>query len=98
MSSIKFNKTFLNEYEDDKVKKTMMSKINKKNCLVIYCLSKIFELSNSVKASLSLIEQSFFMFAGSRNFLELEFNYILKILSSSGLNINSELQVFKCSR
>ena len=91
---IKLNKFFLNENENEKMKKTIMSKINKKSCLVIYCLSYIFKLPNSVKISMSLIEQLFPMFADSDNFLELEFNYIINILLSSGLNVDSELQVF----
>ena len=97
MPLTKFNKFFLNEAEDVKIRKTLISKINKKNCLVLYCLSKIFKLSSSVKASISLIEQSFSIFAGSDNFLELEFKYITKILSSSGLNIDSELQVLNAA-
>ena len=46
---------------------------------------------------MSLIEQCFSMFADSEIFLELEFNYIIKIISSSGLNIDSELQVFNAA-
>ena len=95
MTLIKLNKTFLNENE--KMKKTIMSKINKKSCVVIYYLSYIFKLSNSVKISMSLIEELFPMFADSDNFLELEFNYIIKILLSGGLNIDSELQVINAS-
>ena len=97
MPLMKLNKMFLNENEDNKIKKTIISKIDKKNCLVVYCLSNIFELSNSIKVSMSLIEQCFSLFADSDNFLELEFYYIIKILSSSGLNIDSELQVFSAA-
>ena len=97
MPLMKFDKIFLNESEDDKTKKSLMSKINKKNCLVIYCLSNIFQLSNSIKVSMSFIEQCFPMLAESDNFLEVEFNYSIKILSSSGLNIDSELQVFNAA-
>ena len=94
---MKFNKLFLDETEDDKIKITMMSEIDKKNCLVIYCLSSIFELSNSSKESISLIESCFPMFADSNNFFELDFIFIKKILSRSGLNIDSELQVFNAA-
>ena len=97
MPLTKLNKIFLNEVKDVRIRKTLISKIYKKNCLVLYCLSKIFKLSNSVKASINLIEQSFSMFAGSDNFLKLEFKYITKILSSSGLNIDSELQVLNAA-
>ena len=68
MPLIKLNKIFLNEIEDDKINKTIMSKQDKKNCLVVYCLSNIFKLSNSLKVSISLIEQCYPMFADSDNF------------------------------
>ena len=68
MPLIKFNKMFLNETEDVRIKKTLMSKINKKNSLVSYCLSNNFKLSNSLKVSMSLIEQLFPMFADSKSF------------------------------
>ena len=58
----------------------MMSKIETQNCIVIHYLSNIFRLSNTTKVSMSLIEQCNPMIADSDNFLELEFNYILKIL------------------
>ena len=94
MPLVKFNKIFLNEIEGDKIKKTMMSKQVRKNCIVLYCLSNIFKLSNVIKVSISYIENFFPMVAESENFLELELNYIKKTLSSSGLNIDLELQVF----
>ena len=65
---MKFNKFFLNETEDDKIKKTMMSKTDKKSCLLIYCLSNICKLSNSIKVSMSFIERYFPIFADSDKF------------------------------
>ena len=97
MTTIKLNKILLDEIEDAKIKKTMKSIIDIKNCLVIYYFSTIFNFSNSVKVSMSIIERSFPMFADCDNFLELEFLSIKKILLSSGLNIDSELQVFNAA-
>ena len=68
MPLMKLNKMFLNENEDNKIKKTIISKIDKKNCLVVYCLSSIFELSNSIKVSMSFIERYFPIFADSDKF------------------------------
>ena len=85
------------EVEDGKINKTIMSKINTNNCLVIYYSSTFFKLSTPIKISISLIKRCFPMFANSENFLELGFNYIRKILSSSGLNIDSELQIFNAA-
>ena len=94
---MKFNKILLDKFEDNKINKIMMSETDIENCLVTHCLSNIFNLSKSSKESMSLIERCFPMFADSDNFLKLEFNYIIKILSSSGLNIDSELQVFNAA-
>ena len=94
---MKFNKILLNEVGDDKIKKYMKSKIDIKNCVVIYCLSIIFKLSNSCKVSMSLIERSFQIIAESDNLLELDFLSLKTILSSSGLNIDSELQIFNAA-
>ena len=97
VQSMKISKVSLIEIEDHKIKKTMLSKINIKNCLVIYSSSHIFRLSSSSKVSMSLIDRCFPMIADSVNFLELDYNYIRKILLRSGLNIDSELQIFNAA-
>ena len=97
MTSIKLNKIFLKEVEDGIIKNTMKSKIDIKNCLVIFHSSNIFELSTSTKVAMSLIERCFSMIVDSNNCFELDFISIKKILSSSGLNIDSELQVFNAA-
>ena len=97
MPFMKFNKIFLDEIEGGKINKIMMSLQDKKNCLVICCLSHIFNLSTSIKDSMRFIERCFPMFADSNNFLELGIICVRKILLSSELNIDSELQVFKAT-
>ena len=97
VTSLKFNKFLLIEVEDNEINKTMMSKKEIKNCLVIYSLLNIFNISSSIEASMSLIERCFPTFADSDNFLELDVIYVRKILLSSGLNIDSELQVYNAA-
>ena len=97
VTSMKFNKILLNEIEDNKINKIMMSGTDIKNCLVRHCSSNIFNLSSSIKGSMSLIERCFPMIVDSDNFLELDFISNKKILSSGGLNIDSELQVFNAA-
>ena len=75
----------------------MMSKTNIKNCLVIYYSSKIFKLSILTNASMNLIERCFPLVANCNNLIELDFFSLIKILSSSELNIDSELQVFNAA-
>ena len=69
-TSMKLNKILLNEIEDNKINKTMMSKTDVKNCLVAYSSSTIFKLLNSSKASMNLIERCFQMISDLDNFLE----------------------------
>ena len=95
--SMKFNKILLNEIEDNNINKIMMSGTDIKNCLITYYSSNIFKLSSLIKVSMSLIERCFSMIGDSDNFLELDFITIKKILSSSELNIDSELQVFNAA-
>ena len=97
MTSMKFNKMLLNANEDDKNKKTTMFKISINNCLLMFCLSNIFKLTNESKISTSIIERWFPTTASSENFLYLGIFYVRKILSSSELNIDSELQVFNAA-
>ena len=94
---MKLNKILLDEIKFNKMKKTMKFKTDIKNCLVTYCSSNIFKLSVLSKVSMSFIEIYFSMTADSDNFLELDCISIRKILSSSGLNIDSELQVFNAA-
>ena len=97
MTTIKLNKILLDEIKDAEIKKTMKSIIDIKNCLLIYYFSIAFKLSNLIKVSMSLMERSFPMFADCDDFLELDFLSIRKILLSSGLNIDTELQVFNAA-
>ena len=94
---MKFNKVLLNEIEDKKINKTMMSETDIKNCLVTHNSSNIFNLSKSSIESMRLIERCFPMIVDSDNFFELDFISVKKVLSSSSLNIDSELQVFNAA-
>ena len=77
---MKFNKVLLNEIEDKKLNKIMMSETDVKNCLVTHCSSNIFNLSKSSIESMRLIERCFPMFADSDCFFELDFISVKKIL------------------
>ena len=92
--SFKTNKVLLEEVEEKKIYSSARSKIDINNCLVLYYVANIFELSSLSEESLCLIERCFTAVAQSSNFLLLDLVLVSKILSSSGLNIDSELQVF----
>ena len=94
---MKFNKILLDKIENNKINKIMMSRTDIENSLVTHYSSNVFNLSSSFRGSTSLIERCFPMIVDSDNFLELDFFSIKKILSSSELNIDSELQVFNAA-
>ena len=75
----------------------MKMKINLNNSLPLYHLSNIFKPSNSSTVSKLFIERCFPTIAESREFLEFDHISVIKILSSSNLRIDSELQVFNAA-
>ena len=92
--SMKINKVFLDEVEENKTYCFITPKVTINNCLVNYYLSNIFKVPRLSEELLCLIERCFSAVAESSNFLYLNFILVSKILASSGLNIDSELQVF----
>ena len=62
---------------------------------LFFSFSQMFSSSNVSKLSLQFIECCFQTMVGSTSFLELGFKRVSKILSSSELNIDLELEVFK---
>ena len=91
---IKTTNFLLDEVNECKLHKLLVSNVDVNNCLVFYYLSNVFNNSDSSEVSAGLIERCFPMVAETNNFQELDFITLKKILSSSGLNIDSELQVF----
>ena len=69
--------------------------MNMKSLLPIYVLSKLFNLQVVANQSLSLIECFFTTVVETRNFMELNYAFVAKILASSELYITSEVEVYK---
>ena len=61
---------------------------------LFYTLSTIFSLSKLNALNMLCIERCFAMVAKIYNFIDLEFDLVRKIFSSSELHITSELEVF----
>ena len=97
ISSLKICKLFLNDEVDSQIYKCIEDKINVNNVATLFNLSQLYHLSSLIKPSLCFIERCFSTIADSQIFLELNFVTVRKILSSSELNIDSELQVFNAA-
>ena len=95
--SLKTNNVLLDEGKENGIREYLENNINVNNAPLLYHSSNLYKLSGCSKLSLSFIERCFPMVAESNNFLELEFKYVLRVLSSDELNCDSELQVFNAA-
>ena len=84
----------LNGVIEKELYKAVEGKINTNYVAALYNFSQLFSSSNASKPPLQFIECCFQMFVDSSSFLELDLKLISKVLSSSELNIDSEMQVF----
>ena len=75
----------------------MEDNVNMKNAIKLFSVSTVFKLSNLPKLSLCYIERGFPIVADSKDFLELDFVSLVKILLSSELLTDTELQVFNAA-
>ena len=94
VTSSKENKIKLNEVIEKELYKTVEVKIGTNNVAALYNFSQLYSSSNASKPPLQFIERCFQMFVDCTSFLELDLKLISKILSSSELNIDSEMEVF----
>ena len=68
---------------------------NANNAAFWYQVTSVFKLEKLVKLTKSYIERNFTSVACTEQFLYQNFHFFSRIISSSGLNITSELEVFK---
>ena len=94
LSTLKYNKVLMNKDVEKTVYRSVQDNIKIKNVAALFKFSYLFNSSNVFKLSLQFIERCFPMLVDSTSFLELDFKFISKILSSSELNIDSEMEVF----
>ena len=94
ISSLTENKAMFNEVADKEVYRSIEDKINLHNYTALYQISHVFKFSNTRKPPILFIERCFPIICESQKFLDLDYKYVAKILSSSYLNIDSELEVF----
>ena len=83
-----------NEDTNLNISKIIEEKIAVENVIIFYSLAKYFNLTKVTKSSLSFVERCFRMVVETQNYSHLEFSFLAIILSSSELNIHSEVEVF----
>ena len=81
----------------NKMCKVIEVKVKMQNVSSLYKFTKLFNLLNLHKVTLSYIECSFTMFVETKSFRELDFIHVKNILGSPELEITSELEVFKAA-
>ena len=82
---------------EKRINKTIVGSVNIQNVLSSYKLADIFKLKTPAEHCLRRIEGSFATVADTKDFLELDYEQVAKILGSSALEIFSEVQVFRAA-
>lgn len=72
-------------------------KLTSKNILIFLKIANSFNMSRLETATLSSIDRLFTIVSATKNFLELDFSLVAKILPSSRLHVTSELEVFNAA-
>ena len=90
--ALKLKKLMLNEDEIPKISDFINNKLTKHNVLTFYSLANLYKLATISETSLMYIERCFLMVVENQNYLHLDFNLVAKLLSSSELNIDSEVE------
>ena len=95
VSILKSNVVLLPEDVKNKNFKQIKKKVGVQNVAMYYQVANCFNLKNICKPIFRFIERWFTTVSESKNFLELDFFLFAKIISSSELHIDSELEVIK---
>ena len=96
-SAIKLTKHSLNEGLISKAFENFNEKLKIQNAVLLFQLASKFNLSNVNITVLRFIERCFRMIVDTESFLELDFNTISKILASSSLQIDLEVEVYNAA-
>ena len=84
----------INKEESLEIFNLIKDKMTMHNVLTFYSLAKLYKLPTVFEKSLLYIERCFQMVVKTQNYLHLDFSIVAKILSSSELNIHSEVEIF----
>ena len=93
ISNLKSSQIILNKIEASKINKVFENKTTYQNVTVFYEIARFYNVPNLSDALFCYIKRFFTVVSETKNFLQLNFAVIAKILSSSTLHITSELEV-----
>ena len=91
------NKLMLREDINMKASESIRDKINTKNVLTVFNLAILYKLSNICKITFSYINSCFTAYVETKSLIELSYASVAKILGSSKLIIDSEMEVFNAA-
>ena len=96
-SAIKLTKHSLNEHLVSQIFENFNEKLQIQNAVLFYQLASKFNLTDLHFTVFRYIERCFSMIVETESFLELDFNTVSKILASSSLQIDSEVEIYNTS-
>ena len=96
-AAIKLTKHSFNEHLVSEDFENFNEKLQIKNAMLFYQLAFKFNLSDLNITVFRYIERCFSMIVDTESFLELDFKTVSKILASSSLQIDSEVEVYNAA-
>ena len=97
LSALKFNEVVLREDVHRKISDYIQNKVNLQNLTTFYQLAKLFNLTKISKIASDYIKRCFTLVVESKNFLELDYDLIGKLLANSELKVDTEIEIFEAA-
>ena len=95
--TLKMKKDTLEENLKIKIYMYLQDRMSTQNVATLYKISEIFGLSHLKKLTVSFIQRHFKTVTGLQSFLEVDFDFLKKLLSDSELETSSEVEVFNAA-
>ena len=94
---MKLNSLLLNDEMKKELSVFIKRDIEVLNAVTFYKIAKLYNLTSVANNLFSCIERCFSMIVETPSFVHLDFNLLFKVFKSSGLSIDSEVQVFNAA-
>ena len=94
IKNVKTNNIMIVDNLESKILKYLQNTTNIENAATFYQLASFINIPNFSKEIICYVYRCFTMIAETKSYLTLDFNFLARILSTSQLNITSELEIF----